>query len=516
MANVIFKRGEHQYLPTSGAIEGAFYLTTDSDRLYVGKADGTLADLNKYVKLIDSLADGATLPEGREGDFLYIKDSNILAVHTNGAWKQVNPDTDTNTTYDLKAEAGTKKAIVKLGAKNIGDASFSYTDKFAIVGTGTAEVSYTNNEIVINVPATDLTNYYTKSEVYTQKEVDDKLDLKADKSYVGTFTASEGVDTVVKYIDAKTANIASDERVNGIDNRVKTIEGDYLKSTDKTELEGKINNKADSSVVEAMYTNTKIDELIQEAKNYADNNDADTQYGIEYDSINKVIKLVSDTSKTEIDATDFIKDGMIQSVELEDNNLIITWNTDAEKGDETVTTIPLSGLVDIYTGVDGTTIKVEVSDDDKISAEIKEGTVAKSYLTTDVQTSLGLADSAVQPGVLTSTLNDYYTKTDADAEFMNAGEVEAKITELKLDTMSQKSANDYYTSAQVDDAIDADVKTAIDAEVLRANGAYEPIGAEDRATTYTNTALESYDLSTEVDQKIADAIEAGLIWGTFQ
>ena len=43
-------------------------------------------------------------------------------------------------------------------------------------------------------------------------------------AYVGTFTASEGIDTVVKYIDAKTANIASDERVNGIDNRVKAIE----------------------------------------------------------------------------------------------------------------------------------------------------------------------------------------------------------------------------------------------------------------------------------------------------
>ena len=35
-------------------------------------------------------------------------------------------------------------------------------------------------------------------------------------TYVGTFTASEGVDTVVKYIDAKTANIASDETVGAI------------------------------------------------------------------------------------------------------------------------------------------------------------------------------------------------------------------------------------------------------------------------------------------------------------
>ena len=66
-------------------------------------------------------------------------------------------------------------------------------------------------------------------------------------TYVGTFTASEGVDTVVKYIDAKTANIASDETVNAIDARlvqaekdIDAIEADYLKAADKEALEGQI------------------------------------------------------------------------------------------------------------------------------------------------------------------------------------------------------------------------------------------------------------------------------------
>lgn len=67
------------------------------------------------------------------------------------------------------------------------------------------------------------------------------------EAYVGTFTASEGVDTVVKYIDAKTANIASDETVGALADRVTqaeadidNIEKDYLKAADKTEIEGKI------------------------------------------------------------------------------------------------------------------------------------------------------------------------------------------------------------------------------------------------------------------------------------
>ena len=72
-------------------------------------------------------------------------------------------------------------------------------------------------------------------------------DVEEVRDYVGTFTASEGVDTVVKYIDAKTANITSDERVNAIDDRltqaekdIDAIEADYLKKEDKDELAGDI------------------------------------------------------------------------------------------------------------------------------------------------------------------------------------------------------------------------------------------------------------------------------------
>lgn len=197
------------------------------------------------------------------------------------------------------------------------------------------------------------------------------------ETYVGTFTASEGVDTVVKYIDAKTANIASDERVNGIENRVKAIEDDYLVEADKTELEGKIDLKADKSVVDAMYTNAKIDELVQGAKDYADNNDANTEYHVEYDSTNKKIKLVAgaDASKMEIDATDFIKDGMIDTVTIgEDDDLVITFNTAAGKDE---IRLPLDQLVDIYTGSTGTEVNVAVSNQNVISASLNSEVATK-------------------------------------------------------------------------------------------------------------------------------------------
>lgn len=56
---------------------------------------------------------------------------------------------------------------------------------------------------------------------------------------------------------------------------------------------------------------------------------------------------LSTTKGETIDASDFIKDGMIQSVALDDTkkNIVIKWNTD---GGGSSTTIPLSNLANIY------------------------------------------------------------------------------------------------------------------------------------------------------------------------
>ena len=107
MANVLFKRGLQANLPKSNIIDGAFYLTTDTNRLYVGN-NTELVELNKSITVVQSVSD---LPKtGVEvGQFYYIAgenkhagasddNGNILAVVTsivngNPQWTQVNPDT---------------------------------------------------------------------------------------------------------------------------------------------------------------------------------------------------------------------------------------------------------------------------------------------------------------------------------------------------------------------------------------------------------------------------------------
>ena len=66
-------------------------------------------------------------------------------------------------------------------------------------------------------------------------------------AYVGEFTPAEGVATVVDYIDAKTAGIATDAAlselqgtVSGLQGEVAGIIADYLTSADKTELSNAI------------------------------------------------------------------------------------------------------------------------------------------------------------------------------------------------------------------------------------------------------------------------------------
>lgn len=109
----------NKYLPVSTstergtAVEGAFYLTTDTHRLYIGRkvSDASSADNGKIFPVqvsagITTVADAGELAnlstDGEKGDMYYIQDGNVLAVleiDSNGtrSWVQVNPPTGIQT-----------------------------------------------------------------------------------------------------------------------------------------------------------------------------------------------------------------------------------------------------------------------------------------------------------------------------------------------------------------------------------------------------------------------------------
>lgn len=135
--------------------------------------------------------------------------------------------------YDEKI----KKVITDGDAASL-DAAKAYADGLADNYEAAGNVATAKTELQGKIDAVE-------AKADTAQEAADKAQGEVDalETYVGTFTAAEGVDTVVEYIDAKTANIATNDTVNALTGRVTTAEGaidaieaDYLKAADKTEL----------------------------------------------------------------------------------------------------------------------------------------------------------------------------------------------------------------------------------------------------------------------------------------
>lgn len=114
--------------------------------------------------------------------------------------------------------------------------------------------------------------------------------------------------------------------------------------------------------------------------------------GLTYDNGTKKINLTGKGNAViaTIDATDFIKDGMVQSVELEGNNLVITFNTDA--GAEPIS-VDLSKFLDVYTAGNGIAISGKA-----ISAKVD--TATEKYLTVGAAgIKLSGVDAAIEAAI---------------------------------------------------------------------------------------------------------------------
>ena len=103
MANVSFLRGTQAKLDTllaknSGYQEGAFYLTTDSDRLYFAQSSTELVHLNHNVIHVASVSQLPAIADATVGDFYYAIAENVLCTKsaTSATWVQINKNTDTN------------------------------------------------------------------------------------------------------------------------------------------------------------------------------------------------------------------------------------------------------------------------------------------------------------------------------------------------------------------------------------------------------------------------------------
>lgn len=184
-----------------------------------------------------------------------------------------------------------------------------------------------------------------------------------------------------------------------------------------------------------------------------------------YDSQTKHINFYDkdNTLVSYVDATDFIKDGMVSNVEILNGNLVITFNTDA--GKEPIT-IPLTDIFNpnnYYTKTDANSLfATQVVVNEEIAARIAGDSALQTALggkadKTDTYTKSQIDDAlALKEDVSSAFSGDYNDLTNKPTIPTVPTNVSAFTNDAGYLTEHQ-SLDNYYTKTQVDTALSGKV-----------------------------------------------------------
>lgn len=175
MPNVGFKMGVQTALDDllkagtgAGAVAGTFYLTSDTNRLYIGKADGSIKPVNAGIITVtntSALPDVTSLSKAEKdklaGNYYYASEQNILCVFNGTNWVQINSVvTNSSMASAVSTATGGARVTTSVTDTNGTQKSTSYTvvgDKgITVSGSGT-EVKISGDPITATVATSDNT-----------------------------------------------------------------------------------------------------------------------------------------------------------------------------------------------------------------------------------------------------------------------------------------------------------------------------------------------------------------------
>lgn len=227
---------------------------------------------------------------------------------------------------------------------------------------------------------------------------------------------------------------------------------------------------------------------------------------ITYNSASNMIQLKvgENTYGAGFNASAFIKDGMLSEVELVTHEgkkqLKLTFNTDAGQPNNGIVYVDVNDLVDVYTGQDGSKIKVTVSNDNKISADVKTGSIAKTDLTTTVQSSLNKADAALaKPTQIDAVANASLLKIKYDTNGLITGSAAVTATDIP-DLPASKITSGTFADARIANANTWHAKLNSISVTEVADKDYITIGAVD-SSTHTQNLSVTYGKIGSWDEK---------------
>ena len=276
MAYVGFKLGTQAALDTmytnKTATEGIFYLTNDTNRLYIGKTGGEVAAVNEGVITVNAVANLPTGSNRMTGSFYYATAENVLCVFNGSSWVQINAIvTNKSMGTDLNDASGTVTVKTTITDSQNKSLNTQYTvtgaNGITVSSTGTA-MTITGDPISVAAMAGS-SNDATVSVTSTSGTTDDSFGIKGGSNV--TVTAADDIitvtakDTTIKSVSTTNhATSGFNIIVTDSDNVEKQGQLDPIIKIGKDESGVKfVNGAADLDV----YTISEVDGLISKTNN---------------------------------------------------------------------------------------------------------------------------------------------------------------------------------------------------------------------------------------------------------
>lgn len=322
-------------------------------------------------------------------------------------------------------------------------------------------------------------------------------DVNALSEYVGDIPEGATAETIVAYIDEKTANVTSGDEFVGLQNRVKAIEDDYLVEADKTELSNAIDAEKQRAEGIEGGLRTDVNTILGDYLKTADKEELAGAINTEKGRVDTLVGTDTGKSARTIAAEELAKQLIPETAAESLNTLeeIAAWIQDHPGDASAMNEAIQKNAADIATNVTAIAnnkTAIEANDaeilqlqNDVDALEELVGVLPEGATATTV---VGYVDEAVAA----LKIADYAKAADLAAAVERIAALEGKAHEhankALLDTYTQTEANLADAVAKKHEHANAGVLNGITAEKAAAWDA-----AEQNAKDYADDAVEALD-----------------------
>lgn len=475
-------------------------------------ASGLAADVYPWAKRdnvqVQGTGNAITNAFIGEDDFLTFEKGETFATKAELDRVSGTIEADTNTTYNFKMGEGDDVGKLVVEKKEIGDEAWTRVGAYDFVTPAELEAIladyYTKNEVddlikgvrddiptevgvmsvgagnAIEVTGTDANPVVNVKLAETQGNVvltvadGLKAEISEDTIKAVKVTNAGHADTAGEAEEAVKVANALTIKVGGI---TKTYDGSEVAEAD---VDAAIANRLNGIT----YTDTQIDDLIAEAKKYADDNDANDNTAhthtvgaglvmtgeggiagtVEYSANIDVkyegtkIQLIDKTTKAVIgdgfDASAFVKDSYLESVVYDDETNILTFTFIDNADNLEEIPVDLKDLVDVYTADEVTLTKngaqFSIKEGGVGTEQIAEKAVTEAKLEKNVTDALALARTALQAADITGKADKVdgavagnFAGLDADGNLVDSGKKAADFDASGAAATAEQNAKSY-------------------------------------------------------------------------